>query len=149
MGLHKHLRFINQYLQLPELLELLQMSDIDLFTSKDRNQAVSGTFAYAVSCGCPIISTAIFHVKEILSFDTGKLVDFQNPGQISHGLLRLSGDKILMDYMSKNASDKSLASEWKNVSANHAFMFQKYLTEQPLDLKFIKISHKPVYTLAN
>ena len=125
------------------------MSDIYLFTSKDRNQAVSGTFAYAMSCGCPIISIAIPHAKEMLSFDIGTLVDFHNPGQISWGLLRLSGDKILRNNTSKNASDKSLASEWKNVSANHAFMFQKYLTEQPLDLKFIKISQKPVNTLAN
>ena len=40
LGLEKHVRFVNQYLPLPELLEYLQLSDIYLFTSKDRNQAV-------------------------------------------------------------------------------------------------------------
>src|SRR5690606_1507322 len=54
LQLEKHVRFINQYLPLNELLEHLQITDIYLFTSKDRNQAVSGTFSYAVGCGCPV-----------------------------------------------------------------------------------------------
>jgi hypothetical protein len=44
-----------RFLPLPELLEYLQLTDIYLFTSKDPQQAVSGTFSYAMSSGCPII----------------------------------------------------------------------------------------------
>ena len=66
-GLESHVRFINKYLDLPELLEYLQLSDIYIFTANDRNQAVSGTFAYAMSCGCPIISTPIPHARELLT----------------------------------------------------------------------------------
>jgi len=39
-----HVKFINYFLPLPELLEYLQLTDIYLFTSKDLNQAVSGRF---------------------------------------------------------------------------------------------------------
>ncbi|MEH6406522.1 MAG: glycosyltransferase, partial [Leeuwenhoekiella sp.] len=43
LGLNNHVRFLNRFMQLDELLEYLQLSDIYLFTSKDPNQAVSGT----------------------------------------------------------------------------------------------------------
>ena len=67
LHLEHHVRFVNEYLPLPVLLEYLQLTDIYLFTSNDPNQAVSGTFSYAVSCGCPVISTPIPHAKEILN----------------------------------------------------------------------------------
>ena len=52
-SLQDHVIFINQYLALPELLEYLQLTDIYLFTTNDPNQAVSGTFAYAMSLCLP------------------------------------------------------------------------------------------------
>ncbi len=64
LKLSSHVKFIDSYLALPELLEYLQLTDIYLFTSHDPNQAVSGTFAYAMSCACPIISTPIPHARE-------------------------------------------------------------------------------------
>jgi len=63
LGIKDNVKFINKYLALPELLDYLQLTDIYLFTSNDPNQAVSGTFAYAMSCGCPIISTPIPHAS--------------------------------------------------------------------------------------
>src|SRR5690606_31071438 len=63
-GLQDNVKFINKYVPLDELLEYLQLTDIYLFTSKDPNQAVSGTFSYAMSCGCAIISTPIPHARE-------------------------------------------------------------------------------------
>ena len=73
-----HVKFINRFLPLPDLLEYLQLTDIYLFTTNDPNQAVSGTFVYAMSCGCPIISTPIPHAKEVLTTDTGIIFDFRN-----------------------------------------------------------------------
>ena len=67
LHLEEHVLFINQYLELPVLLEYLQLTDVYLFTSSDPNQAVSGTFVYALSCGCPIIATPIPHALELLS----------------------------------------------------------------------------------
>lgn len=57
LNLHNNVRFINEYLDTEELLEYLKATDIYLFTSKDPNQAVSGTFSYAMSCACPMVAT--------------------------------------------------------------------------------------------
>lgn len=88
-------KFINAYLPLNDLLEYLQLTDIYLFTSKDPNQAVSGTFSYAMSCGCPIISTPIPHAREVLREDTGIIIDFQNSQQLAAGVNRLMSDEPL------------------------------------------------------
>ncbi len=83
LHLEKHTYFINQYLPLDELLDYLQLTNIYLFTSKDRNQAVSGTFSYAISCGCPVVSTPIPHALEVLNEDLGIIIDFEDPKQLA------------------------------------------------------------------
>jgi len=82
-ALQDHVIFINSYLALPDLLEYLQLTDIYLFTTNDPNQAVSGTFVYAMSCACPIISTPIPHAMEVLTKDTGIIFDFRNSQQLA------------------------------------------------------------------
>jgi len=79
LKIENNVMFINEYLQLPTLLNYLQLTDIYLFTSKDRNQAVSGTFSYAISSGCPIISSAIPHAKEVLKIKNEVIIDFESP----------------------------------------------------------------------
>ncbi|MES2873925.1 MAG: glycosyltransferase [Bacteroidota bacterium] len=148
LGLSDNIRFINKYVELPELLELLQLTDVYLFTSRDPNQAVSGTFAYAMSCGCPVISTAIPHAKEILTPDTGILVGFNDPKGFSDALLKLLADNVLHSLMGKNTLDASKASEWPNVALSHKRMLQNYLPKQPLIVNF-PVAEKTAYRTAN
>ncbi len=66
-SLHDHVKFINELRAIARIyLNILQLTDIYLFTTNDPNQAVSGTFAYAMSCACPIISTPIPHAREVI-----------------------------------------------------------------------------------
>ncbi|HEY5507037.1 MAG TPA: glycosyltransferase, partial [Paludibacter sp.] len=104
--LQNHVRFINKFLALPDLLEYLQLTDIYLFTSNDPNQAVSGTFAYAMSCACPIISTPIPHAKEVLTEDTGIIFEFGNSQQLANGVIRLLSDGSLRRNISSNTLQK-------------------------------------------
>ena len=83
MDLSNHVRFIDRYLETGELLEYLKATDIYLFTSKDPNQAVSGTFSYAMSCACPIVATSISHTKEARSNNAGILFDIENWEQLA------------------------------------------------------------------
>ncbi len=122
-----HVRFINKYVELPELLEYLQLSDIYLFTTNDPNQAVSGTFVYAMSCGCPIISTPIPHAKEFLTKDTGIIFDFRNSQQLSAAVLRLLNNDKLRRSIGINTLQKIASTAWENSSVAHALLFNKIL----------------------
>jgi len=134
-GLQKNVRFINKYLSLHELLEYLQLTDIYLFTSNDPNQAVSGTFAYAMSCGCPIISTPIPHAKEVLTSNTGIIFDFCNSEQLGAAVIRLLKDDELRMTISTNSLQKIVSTAWENSAVAHAELFSSIM-EQKIDLRY-------------
>jgi len=125
LNLQNHVIFINKYLALPELLEYLQLTDIYLFTSNDPNQAVSGTFVYAMSCGCPIISTPIPHALEILSKDTGIIFDFNDSAQLANGVVKLLKNNSLRKTIITNTLQKIISTAWENSAVAHAMLFQK------------------------
>jgi glycosyltransferase involved in cell wall biosynthesis len=125
LHLEDHVRFINKYLSLPELLEYLQLTDIYLFTSNDPNQAVSGTFVYAMSCGCPIISTPIPHAVELLSKDTGMIFDFNNSKQLADDVIILLNNNQLRKRITTKTIEKIVYTAWENSAVAHAALFEK------------------------
>lgn len=135
LHLEANVRFVNAYLPLPTLLEYLQLTDIYLFTSKDRNQAVSGTFSYAVSCGCPVISTPIPHAKEVLGNNNGIIVDFEDAAQLSKAIISLLDDAPLRKQISSNSFHEMASTAWENSALTHALLFQS-LMGTPTALKY-------------
>lgn len=123
--LTEHVLFINSFLALPDLLEYLQLTDIYLFTTNDPNQAVSGTFAYAMSCACPIISTPIPHAKEVLTDSTGIIIDFRSSRQLADGVIRLLGDDLLRRNTALNTLEKIVPTAWENSAVSHAQLFKR------------------------
>lgn len=97
--------FINKYLSLEILLEYLQRTDIYLFTSKDPLQAVSGTLAYAMSAGCPVIWTPIPHSLELLD-GAGINFDFRNPQELAAAAILMLSNPRMMEEMRMNALHK-------------------------------------------
>lgn len=142
--LTQHVKFINRYLPLPDLLEYLQLTDIYLFTTNDPNQAVSGTFAYAMSCGCPIISTPIPHAKEVLTEDTGIIFDFCNSRQLAVGVIRLLNDNSLRRHISVNTLQKIVSTAWENSAVEHTMLFEKIAHDKitiQYNLPVINLNH--------
>lgn len=125
LNLQDNVAFINKYVPLDELLEYLQMTDIYLFTSKDPNQAVSGTFSYALSCGCAIISTPIPHAKEVLAGDTGITFDFGNSQQLADAINKLLSDDELRNTMMLNGLHKIIYTAWENSAVDHAILLEE------------------------
>lgn len=145
LHLENNVIFINEYLQLSELLEYLTLSDIYLFSSKDPNQAVSGTFAYAMSCGCTVISTPIPHAVEALVNGNGILLNsFENSEEFKNAILYLIENKEERIAMGKNAFSLSHATNWENIAIQYRLLFDQ-LTNREEDLRFnfppIKLDH--------
>ena len=149
LQLENHVSFINKFVPLSELLEYLQLSDCYVFTSKDPNQAVSGTFSYAVSCGCPIISTPIPHAKEVLQLGNGVLFDFGNSEQLVQKVKELLNDDALRQDMKMKGLHTSAATSWENSAISHARLFSE-LMKKTFRLKYkkplINLSHLQAMT---
>lgn len=124
LHLENNVRFINKYVSLTELMEYLQRTTIYLFTSKDPNQAVSGTLAYAMACGCPIIATPIPHAKEFLK-GAGINYDFQNAEQLAEKTIELLYNPKLLKEMRLNALHKISPTSWQNSAIAHISLVEK------------------------
>jgi len=140
LGIHANVTFINKYLSLPNLLEYLQLTDIYLFTTNDPNQAVSGTFVYAMSCGCPIISTPIPHAKEVLTKDTGIIFDFKNSNQLALAVNKLLTNNAMRKEMRTNTLQKIVSTAWENSAVAHTSLFQKTIKKK-LNIRY---NHPPI-----
>jgi glycosyltransferase involved in cell wall biosynthesis len=135
LHLENHVKFLNAYFALDSLLELLQLTDVYLFTSKDPNQAVSGTFSYALSCGCPVISTPIPHAVEMLHKNAGVIIDFNSPKQLSEAVNILLVNNDLRNAYRNLAFQKFASTAWENSAIAHGLLFNKILANTELKSK--------------
>lgn len=145
LKIEENVFFINEFLVLNELLDYLIVTDIYLFSSKDPNQAVSGTFAYAMSCGCAIISTPIPHAVESLNSETGILLSgFDEPSQFQNAILELVVNKEKRLEMGRNGYILTHETTWQNIALKYGFLFAE-ITESKDRLKFnfppVKLDH--------
>lgn len=125
LDLQQHVQFIHYYLPLPDLLEYLQLTDVYLFTSHDPNQAVSGTFSYALSCGCPVVSTPIPHAVEVLGQDAGMIIDFESSLQLSEAVNALLANDTLAASISMNGLHRITPTVWQNSAIAHAILIEQ------------------------
>jgi glycosyltransferase involved in cell wall biosynthesis len=130
LGLTNNVRFVNYFLPLHDLLEYLQLTDIYVFTSKDPNQAVSGTFSYAISCGCPIVSTPIPHAVEVLKHGAGVIFDFGDSKKLSLEINKLLKSNSLRKNISSIGLHSMAPTAWENAAIAHALLFQKVASKK-------------------
>jgi glycosyltransferase involved in cell wall biosynthesis len=124
LNLQDNVKFINKYVSLDELLEYLQRTDIYLFTSKDPNQAVSGTLAYAFASGCPVVSTPIPHANEML-IEPELMFDFGNSFQLANAVKILLRDEKLRKEIGNRGLQNTAAYAFENSAITHAKLFEK------------------------
>ncbi len=134
-NLQKNVKFINEFLPLPELLDYLQLTDIYLFTSNNPNQAVSGTFSYAVSCGCAIVSTPIPHAKEVLINDNDCIIDFEDSTMLSKVVIRMLADENYLNNSRNKGLHMMASTAWENTAIAHAQLFNE-LNPKEIDLNY-------------
>lgn len=144
LNIKNNVLFIDKYLEINELLAYLKATDIYLFTSKDPNQAVSGTFSYAMSCACPIVATTIPHTKEVLSEDMGILIEIENSEQLAEATKKLISNRSLLHSMGISAFQKTRESSWENIAIKHVNAYNN-LIHKKREIKYnypsIKLDH--------
>jgi glycosyltransferase involved in cell wall biosynthesis len=135
LKIEKNVLFINKYLSLDVLLEYLHRTDLYFFTSKDPNQAVSGTLVYALSAACPVVSTPIPHSIELLD-GAGINFDFGNSDQLADAAILILSDTKKMEEMQLNALHRISPTAWQNAAIAHVNLAQKQLGAHQFKLNY-------------
>jgi glycosyltransferase involved in cell wall biosynthesis len=127
-NLTESVRLVNEYVPTQKLMEYLALTDIYLFTSKDPDQAVSGTFLYAMSAGCPIISNSFVLAREMLDEGTGFIIGPGKEHELAEKAIQLLQNDKLRKQMGHNAFLRTRDTTWKKVVKQHIALFDQILT---------------------
>lgn len=120
-----HIRFVDRYLSREDLLDHLAACDIYLSPYPNEAQIVSGTLAYAVALGKPVVSTPFWYAQEILANDCGVLVPFGAAGALAGAVGRLIEDDASRSAIRTEAYALGRTMIWENVASKYLKVFAR------------------------
>jgi glycosyltransferase involved in cell wall biosynthesis len=119
LHLKRHVKFYDQYLTLPELLEFLKATDIYISTSINPDQAVSGTLSYALGTGRAAVSTEFAQSREIITPQVGRLVPIKDHSSMSLAINDLLSDNPRLKRMHRAAYTLTRPMLWTTVASQY------------------------------
>lgn len=142
IGVAEHVVFVDKYLSKDELLQYLHVSDIYLTPYLDMYQVTSGTLAYALACGRPIVSTPYLHARFLLNEGRGVLVPPSQPSAIGEACKQLLGDPVRTAQMERANLKYGQDLLWPRVGQS----FVDLCVENTTRLDFQAAGTKPLMT---
>lgn len=120
LGVRDNIRFIDKYLTKEEVITYLHLSDMYLTPYLSKEQAVSGTLAYAMGCGRVIISTPYRYAEEMLGGGRGLLAEFRDTDSMASCIRTVLENPLCKKEMEMKTLAVGRTMSWANVAAQYA-----------------------------
>lgn len=130
LGIERNVAMVDRYLNIADLLRYLAATDVYATPYVNPRQIVSGTLAYAVGCGKPVVSTPYLYASEMLGEDRGTLVPFEDAAAMADAFASLATDEERRLAMARRAYAFGRGMVWNEVGKRYALMLAE-LAGQP------------------
>lgn len=132
LGIKEHVWFVDKYLSKDEIIHYLQLSDIYMTPYLGKDQAVSGTLAYAVGYGRVIVSTPYSYAKEMLSEGRGLLAEFNDAHSLARHIKYILKNPEAKKEMERRTLSVGRTMMWGSVANHYTKLFIDTLEEMKL-----------------
>ena len=134
-GLSPHVRFEDRYVDTDELWAWLCAADVYVSPYPGMDQICSGTLAFALAAGLPVVSTPYLHAREVLAPDAegraaGALVPFGDAPAFGAALARYVSDDAARAEAGAAALAFGARTAWPATGARYRATFERALAER-------------------
>lgn len=119
LDVQNNVRFIDKYLTKEEVMTYLNLSDIYMTPYISKEQAVSGTLAYAVGCGRVIVSTPYRYAQEMLGGGRGMLAEFSDADSLAACISYVLKNPLHKEEMESKTLTLGQTMTWANVAERY------------------------------
>lgn len=138
LGVMDHIRFIDKYLTQEEVITYLKLSDIYMTPYLSKEQAVSGTLAYAVGCGRVVVSTPYRYAQELLGDGRGMLAEFSNSDSLASCIIEILHNPSQKKEMERKTLLVGQTMTWDKV-ARHYTKLVSNIMDTALERKVVVV----------
>lgn len=124
LGIESHVVFLDQFVDLPTLLDFISMCDVYVTPYLNEAQMTSGTLAYSFGLGKAVVSTPYWHSRELLADGRGILVPFGDPVTIGNEIGKLLTNDTLRLAIRKRAYASSRSMIWERSAERYMSVFE-------------------------
>ena len=129
LGVAAHIRWVDAFLETDDLLDYLGAADVYVTPYLGAQQMTSGTLAYAVALGVPVVSTPYVHANELLRGGHGRLVGFGDAAGFAAAVCGLLADEDERQRMRRANHALGRGMIWPRLAKATVETFLTMLTE--------------------
>ncbi|WP_067922554.1 glycosyltransferase family 4 protein [Alicyclobacillus shizuokensis] len=152
LGLDGHVRMVNRYISEEDLVAYLMASDLYLTPYPGLQQITSGTLAYAVGLGRPVLSTPYEHARDLLAGCDELLLPYGDVSAWEAALRRLLGDDTALRRLEEKIRQIGQATHWPRVAAQYLKLLATVCGEKVGDATLapqVKGKVKPIVSVSD
>ncbi|HMI18994.1 MAG TPA: glycosyltransferase family 4 protein [Sphingomonas sp.] len=138
LGVAQAVRFIDGFLDQEALLDYLEAADIYVTPYLNETQITSGTLAYAVALGKPVVSTPYWHAVELLGAVGGVVVPFGESRRFSEEIITLLDDPARLADMANRAYSAGRSMVWSALAESYLALCEEAVRKRPVRIQRVR-----------
>ncbi|MBN2908904.1 glycosyltransferase family 4 protein [Polycladomyces sp. WAk] len=123
LNLEQHVVMIDRYLSEDELVDHIMACDLYVTPYPGMQQITSGTLAYAVGLGRPVLSTPYVYAQDLLGEFEDLLIPYGDVDAWAQAIGRLLSDSATLQQWERRIQQIGREMSWPRVGESHARLF--------------------------